>query len=76
MLDYMVLKHAPLQGLTLWCFVPMLDYMVLKHLRTFYFDPTSFVPMLDYMVLKPQTQILVSVHKPHFSVAKSTVFLY
>ena len=54
MLDYMVLKHAPLQGLTLWC----------------------FVPMLDYMVLKPQTQILVSVHKPHFSVAKSTVFLY
>ena len=57
-------------------FVPMLDYMVLKLCLSFINNCFGFVPMLDYMVLKPQTQILVSVHKPHFSVAKSTVFLY
>ncbi len=50
--------------------------MDLKHNVCILSFKHSFVPMLDYMVLKPQTQILVSVHKPHFSVAKSTVLLY
>ena len=76
MLDYMVLKQpeSVINGHDR--FVPMLDYMVLKLCLSFINNCFGFVPMLDYMVLKPQTQILVSVHKPHFSVAKSTVLLY